>query len=353
MNEVNLFENITFLKDISINEFLLFFLYLFLIFFAKWVLQFVFQRVSKSDSYQKRIAPTIHSILNWLALYGGILLFLFYFSRESWLFYPFYETEDVEVTLFLIIMAIIIVSLANRMVKLFNTHAMPFIYDQFSVETGMRYTFNRIIYYTVMFLAIAISFTTVGLDLRALGVIFSVLGIGIGFGMRNVAANFVSGIIIIFERPIEVGERVYIDGRVGKVAKIRLRSTVVETFREGNLIVPNQHFIEQIIKNQSRVVIMAEVQIGVQYGTDTQLVESLLADAVKREMENVKGVLLYPEPDIRFVDFKHQSMEFQVLVPVDSIPAKEQMESRLRHAIAELFFGNDIRLAEFPPQLEE
>lgn len=353
MNQENLFENVTFLRDISIQELLFFFLYLLLIFLAKWILQFIFKRLSKSEGYQERMMPTIQSVLNWLALYGGILLFLFYFSRESWLFYPFYETEDVEVTLFLIIMAVIIVSLANRMVKVFNAHAMPFIYDQFDVEIGMRYTFNRIIYYTVMFLAIAISFTTVGLDLRALGVIFSVLGIGIGFGMRNVAANFVSGIIIIFERPIEVGERVYIDGRVGRVAKIRLRSTVVETFREGNLIVPNQHFIEQIIKNQSNVILMAEVQIGVQYGTDTELVENLLAEAVQQEKPKVEGVLTELKMDIRFVDFKHQSMKFQVLVPVDSIPAKEQMESRLRHAIAELFYKNEIRLAEFPPPLEE
>ncbi|WP_255473308.1 mechanosensitive ion channel family protein [Planomicrobium sp. CPCC 101110] len=323
----------------------MFFVYVALIFAAKSLIVFLLGKLVPSKRFKDRIFPVLSDILNWLAFYGAILFFLFYFSKENWLFYPFYETEGVKVSVFLIVAVAIIVNFASRLVKAFNRYVMPFFYEQFDVDVGMSYTFNRIIYYIVMFIALALSFTTVGLDLTALGVVFSVLGIGIGFGVRNIAANFVSGIIILFERPMEVGELVEIDKKIGRISKITLRSTVVETLKNGTLVVPNKYFIEQIVKNRSSAKLFARVVVSVAYGSDTQQVEQLLLQAAeieKQKMPGVPGEL----PEVRFIDFRNSALDFQVEVNVVDVDMKEKLESRIRHSISELFIANGVKLAE-------
>ncbi|WP_230309393.1 mechanosensitive ion channel family protein [Planomicrobium sp. YIM 101495] len=307
----------------------------------------------EADEYSERVIPVAETILNWLAFYSSILLFLFYFWKERWLTYPFYETEGVQVTVFLIVVVIMIVTFASRIVKTFNRHIMPYIYEQFDIDVGLSFTINRLIYYIVMFLALALSFTTVGLDLTALGVVFSVLGIGIGFGVRNIAANFVSGIIILFERPMEVGEMVEIDKKIGRITRIKLRSTVVETLKDGTLIVPNQYFIEQIVKNRSSAELFARVEVSVAYGSDTAKVEELLDEAAEREMSAMKGVPIDQKPDVQFIGFRNSALDFQVEVHVVNVEMKERLESRIRHAIARSFFEHGIELAKAAPPAAE
>lgn len=347
MKDWQLLEGIGVLKELSVAEFFLFFLYLFCILIGKWVAQSILKRVISRQGYQERVYPIIEDVLNWLAFYASILLFLFYFWEEEWLKTPFYKTEGVDVSILLIVVAIMIVTFSSRVVKAFNRFVMPYIYGQFDVELGTSYTINRLIYYTVMFLAIAVSFTLVGLDLRAVGVVFSVLGIGIGFGVRNIAANFVSGIIILFERPMEVGEMVEIDKKIGRITKIKLRSTVVETLKDGTLVVPNQYFIEQIVKNRSGAKLFARVVVSVEYGFDTELVEELLVQAAERGILKVDGV---PDekPEAQFIDFRNSSMDFQVEARVLDVEMKDLLESRIRHAIAALFVEHGIRLASLP-----
>lgn len=353
MKNGQLFSGIEILKDLSVKEFFMFFVYLSLIFVIKLAIEWILKMILKRTQYKKKFIPIVEVILNWLAFYGSILLFLFYFWKEKWLTYPFYATNDVEVTVFLIVVVIMIVTFASRIIKTFNQHVMPFIYEQFDIGIGLSFTINRLIYYTVMFLALALSFTTVGLDLTALGVVFSVLGIGIGFGVRNIAANFVSGIIILFERPMEVGEMVEIDKKIGKITRIKLRSTVIETLKDGTMVVPNQYFIEQIVKNRSSAELFARVEVSVAYGSDTAKVENLLCEAANIEIPAMKGVPLDQQPDVRFIRFRDSALDFQVEVHVVDVQMKEQLESRLRHSIAKLFFTNGIELAKAHLSLNE
>ncbi|WP_422122695.1 mechanosensitive ion channel family protein [Planococcus sp. X10-3] len=349
MENGQIFRGVELLKELSVQEFFMFFVYLSLIFVIKLAIEWILKLILKRTAYKKRFIPIVEAILNWLAFYSSIILFLFYFWKERWLTYPFYETDGVQVTVFLIVVVIMIVTFASRIIKTFNRHVMPFIYEQFDIDVGLSFTINRLIYYTVMFLALALSFTTVGLDLTALGVVFSVLGIGIGFGVRNIAANFVSGIIILFERPMEVGEMVEIDNKIGKIKRIKLRSTVVETLKDGTLVVPNQYFIEQIVKNRSSAELFARVEVSVKYGSDTARVEQLICDAAEKEIAEMAGVPEDQQPDVRFIGFRNSALDFQVEVHVTNVQMKEQLESRIRHAIAGLFFENGIELGIQPP----
>ncbi|TFI47241.1 mechanosensitive ion channel, partial [Diaphorobacter sp. DS2] len=144
---------------------------------------------------------------------------------------------------------------------------------------------------------------------------------------------------------IEIGEVIEINNKIGKIESIRLRSTIVRTAKEGTLIVPNQYFIEQIIKNRTGSEMLAQVQISVVYGTDTEKVDKLLRDAVDMVIPKTEGVLTAPAPDIRFVDFRSKAMDFLIEVPVANFEAKQKFESRLRHVIAESFYLNGIELA--------
>lgn len=324
-----------------------------IILLVKWLIMKVMKaKKYEQDSWKKELLPFLNSTLNWLTFYGILLLFLYYFSKEKWLFYPLYTSGNAEVTVFLILVAILTVSLAQRLVKLFNRFIMSRVYQYYNLDSGVAYTFNRMIYYTVMIIALAISFATVGLDLTAAAALFSVLGIGIGFGMRNVAGNFISGIIILFERPVEVGEVVEVNGKFGRVEKIRLRSTVVKTATEGSLIVPNQHFIEQIVPNRSGAEILAEVAVEVAFGQDTEIVEKLLYEAVDKVIAE-KEIEPQGPTNVRFIDFRNEAMVFKVEVPVQNIDIKQKIESRLRHAIAFLFQKNNIQLASQPIQVKQ
>lgn len=345
MQNSQLFEGIDFLKDLSVGEFLMFFIYLALILLGKSFVLFVLRKFISSADFKERIYPVIEDVLNWLVLYGGILFFLFYFSKEQWLTLAFYETEGVEISILLIVVAVMIVTFASRLIKAFTHYVMPFVYEQFNVDIGMGYTINRLLYYIVMFLALAISFTTVGLDLTALGFVFSVLGIGIGFGVRNIAANFVSGIIILFERPMEVGEMVEIDKKIGRITKIKLRSTVIETLKEGTLVVPNQYFIEQIVKNRSSAQLYARVVVSVAYGSDTEKIEQILKEAAGKAAQLMKGIPAQ-EPDVQFIDFRNSALDFQVEVQVTDVEMKEKLETRIRHVVAQDFIHNEVKLAQ-------
>lgn len=353
METGQLFRGIEVLKELSVKEFFMFFVYLSLIFVVKITIEGTLKFVLRQTNLKNRFFPIIETILNWLAFYSSIILFLFYFWKEKWLTTPFYETDGVQVTVFLIVVVIMIVTFASRIIKTFNQHVMPYIYEQFDIDAGLSFTINRLIYYTVMFLALALSFTSVGLDLTALGVVFSVLGIGIGFGVRNIAANFVSGIIILFERPMEVGEMVEIDKKIGRITRIKLRSTVVETLKDGTLVVPNQYFIEQIVKNRSSAELFARVEVSVAYGSVTEKVEELMNRAALKEIAAMEGVPASQEPDVRFIRFRNSALDFQVEVHVVDVQMKEQLESRIRHAIAKLFYESGIELAAAQPPVNE
>lgn len=335
------------LRNFSLKDISLFVLYILLLFAGKASILWFIDKVYRTHS-ARHVIPTIKSLLNWLAFYGTIVFFLFYFSKEKWLFATIYEVKGLKVSLFVILVAFIILTFANRMAKEWNRHIMPLIYNRFHVDIGTGYSINRLIYYTVMITAFVISFAIVGFNWKSIAIIFSTLGIGIGFGLRNVAANFVSGLIILFEKPLEVGEVIEVEGQAGIVTKIKLRSTSLKLYKEGNLIIPNQYLLENIILNRKDDKLLTNVTLSVAYGTDTQQVDSLIWKAVEQAISEVKGTLEDPPPAVRFDGIRQSALEFIVEIPVLDAEAKETLEDRLRHLIISSFYEHNIQLANMP-----
>jgi len=284
------------------------------------------------------------SMVNWLTFYGTLIFLLLYFSKAKWMFAKILKIGSVDVTLFLIIVAILIISLASRLSKLLTNVILPGFYHRYSLDKGTRFTFDRIIHYSIMIVAIIISLSTVGINLSALTMFAGILSVGIGFGLQNIASNFISGIILLFERPIKVGDRVVIENITGDVEKINMRATIIKTGLNEHIIVPNSYFLQQKVVNRSfgdpRMCLV--IPIGVAYGSDVENVRDLLIEAAMEEHVVSPVVLTSPEPSVSFVGFGDFAMKFELNVWIQDPNKLSLIKSNLNFRINRIFSENHI-----------
>ena len=149
------------------------------------------------------------------------------------------------------------------------------------LQPSLQYGLSRIIGYTLIAIGFYGAFQSVGFDLSSLAIVAASLGVGVGIGLQNIINNFVSGIIILAERPISIGDRIEVAGVAGRVTKIQLRSTTVVTNDNITMIVPNADFISNTVTNWSHgdPKVRIRVPVGVAYGTDMKLLQQLLLEA--------------------------------------------------------------------------
>ncbi len=341
----SLFENI----DVDISkwtfwkEVLIFVCCLIGIFIIREVIRIIFFRVLSKN---KNMKPVIMKFINWATFYGSVLFILLYFSNSKWMFSKIFTLGNVDVSLFLIIIAILIVSFANRTSNIFMNFLLPGIYDRYKLDKGLRFTFDRIFHYTIMLIAIMISLTTVGINLNSLTVLASVVGLGIGFGMQNITSNFISGLIILFERPIKVGDRVLVNDIIGDVEKINMRATIVKTLDYEHIIIPNSFFLEEKVVNRSYgdLRLRLVIPVGVAYGSDVNLVRKVLEKAAKLEKETSIEILNDPEIFVNFVGFGDSSLDFELFVWISNPEAEIRIKSNLKFRINDLFEENNIEI---------
>jgi small-conductance mechanosensitive channel len=217
-----------------------------------------------------------------------------------------------------------------------------------SVEPAPRYVILRITGYLVWVVGIVVALRFVSIDLTALAVVGGALGIGIGFGLQNVVANFVSGLVLLLEQPIRVHDRVTVENVEGNVVDIHFRSTTIVTNDNIAIIVPNSQFINQSVTNWSHgdPTIRVHVPVGVAYGSDVDLVTRILEEVAA----TADHVLERPAPEVRFNEFGDSSLNFELLVWSDDPPGHLKLRSRLNYAIDAAFRRHDIEIP-FPQRV--
>jgi small-conductance mechanosensitive channel len=286
----------------------------------------------------------IKSMVNWFTFYGVLIFLLMYFPKAKWMFAKIIKLGSVDVTLFLIIVAILIISLAIRLSKLLTNLILPGIYHRYNLDKGTQFTFDRIVHYSIMIIAILMSLNTVGINLSALTVFAGILSVGIGFGLQNIASNFISGIILLFERPIKVGDRVVIENITGDVEKINMRATIIKTGLNEHIIVPNSYFLQQKVINRSfgdpRMCLV--IPISVAYGSDVEKVSDLLIEAAMEEHLVSPVVLVSPEPSVSFVGFGNFSLNLELNVWIQDPNKLGLIKSNLNFRINRIFTENHI-----------
>jgi small-conductance mechanosensitive channel len=178
------------------------------------------------------------------------------------------------------------------------------------LDLGAQQAIGTIVRYLVLFVGLLIIFQTVGIDLTTLNVLAGAVGIGVGFGLQNIANNFISGLIILIERPIKVGDRIEVDEVTGDVVSIGARSTTVKSNDNIHIIVPNSKFISENVTNWSLGgdMVRFKIPVGVAYDADLDLVTELLLE-IARDNEDVLDT---PPPSVRLVELGSSSLNFEL-----------------------------------------
>ena len=214
---------------------------------------------------------------------------------------------------------------------------------QTRLDAGVRNSVRTIFGYVGVIVAALLAGAQIGLDVQKVALIAGGLSVGIGFGLQTIANNFVSGLILLWERPIRVGDWVVVGGEQGFVRAIKARATEIETFDRGSLIVPNSNLVSGVVKNWvhndrvGRIV----VSVNVAYESDLDTMRDLMIAAAKAQEQ----VLSIPAPTVLFAEFGDWSLKFNLICFVDDIELSERTRSDINFDILRRMREAGLRIA--------
>jgi len=226
--------------------------------------------------------------------------------------FKLFELKQTPVTVLSVVMFIVMIAAFYLLSKFLNRIVLKRILARFGLDKGIQYTLTRIVHYLIMITGLVVAFQFVGIDLAGLTVIFGLLSVGIGFGLQNITSNFISGLILLFERPIKVGDRVTVGDIEGDVTSINMRSTTIQSLDNISIIVPNSEFISSTVTNWSYgdLKIRLKIEVGVSYSSDLDTVMKALLEVAGENKEILKD----PEPVVLLSSFGDSSWDMVLVV---------------------------------------
>lgn len=253
-----------------------------------------------------------------------------------------FELKQTPVTVLSVVMFVLMIAVFFIGSKLLNRIILRRVLSRFIADKGIQFTLMRIVHYLIMITGVVVAFQFVGIDLAGLTVIFGLLSVGIGFGLQNITSNFISGLILLFERPIKVGDRVTVGDIEGDVTSINMRSTTVQSLDNISIIVPNSEFISSTVTNWSYgdPKIRLRIEVGVSYGSDLDTVIKALTEVAREHSDVLKN----PEPIVLLSSFGDSSWDMVLIVWLGTPKRYYLARSEINCAIVKKFrdYGVEI-----------
>ena len=261
---------------------------------------------------------------------------------KSLLNIPLFTLANTTVTLISLVVFILLLTMfvmgASYLKKILRDRILP----RFVQDEGLQYTLARMLQYSLVVIGILVSFQFLGVDFTGLAVIFGFLSVGIGFGLQNITSNFISGLIVLFERPISVGDRVVVNGIEGDIEEINIRATKVKTLENISIIVPNSDFVSKDVINYSHgdPTFKLIIDVGVAYDSDLDLVLQAL-DEVASESSSV---MKRRKHDVHLRSFGDSAWNMKLIVWVPNVKNRYTVQNELNQAIVRKFNERGIEI---------
>jgi small-conductance mechanosensitive channel len=226
--------------------------------------------------------------------------------------------------------------------RILNRGILRRVLRRLHIEEGIQYTMVRVSHYVTMIIGAIVAFQFVGINLSGLAVIFGLLSVGIGFGLQNVTSNFVAGLILLFERPIEIGDRITVGDTEGDVIAIRMRATTILSVQNISIIVPNSEFVASRVINWSHgdPKIRLDIPVGVSYESDVDKVFDAFLEVAKEHPK----ILRTPAPDVLFDSFGDSAWNMRLRVWIAHPKEHYLIRSELNKAIVHKFRDYGIEI---------
>jgi small-conductance mechanosensitive channel len=248
-----------------------------------------------------------------------------------------HKIGSIEIAIGDIVLFIFIVWLSFFISRILRAILRDEVYPRVRLAHGIPMAVSNLLHYAVLLIGFFFAIGAAGIDLNKFTLLAGALGVGIGFGLQNIVSNLVSGIIVLFERPVQTGDKVKIGTNEGEIKRIGLRATVIRTWDGAEVIIPNSRLVLDEVTNwtlsdQSRRI---DINVGVAYGSDTDSVIELLLRVAREHDE----VLKYPEPTVLFTSFGDSSLNFSLRAWAgrfqDFLRVGSELTARVNKAFAE------------------
>ena len=215
-----------------------------------------------------------------------------------------------------------------------------------AIEPSLRLSIVTIIGYVGFIIAVVVALGQIGIDPQKIALVAGALSVGIGFGLQSIVSNFVSGLILLAERPIRVGDQIVVKSEEGFVRRISVRATEIETFDKASVIIPNSELITGVVKNWTHANTLGRVNIkvAVSYDCDPDTVMEILKACVAEH----PGVLKQPPPAVLLTEFGASALDFEIFCIVPNLSDRGRIKSDIHIAILRQFRASGIDMT--PPQ---
>lgn len=253
-----------------------------------------------------------------------------------------FKVGGVSISLIAIVLGVAVFFASLALVKYLKNKLMQGVFSQLDIDDDIKHSLLSGMSFLGFVLSSLLAIVVMGGDLTSLAVIAGALSVGIGFGLQNIINNFVSGIIILFERPFKIGDWVILNGQEGQIKQINIRSTELETFSKQSVIIPNATLIASSMTNltHGNNWTRQAVKVGVAYGSDVNKVTEILLECARSN----KKVLKVPAPYVLFQDFGASSLDFELRCYSNNIWSGWSIPSELRYEINRRFAEEGIEI---------